>query len=157
MSEKIFKILFVCHGNICRSPMAEYVMRDMVEKAGLSHMIEVDSAAVSSEEIGNPIYPPAREKLLSVGIGNLTHRARRMTPADYERYDMLIGMDSGNLMRMNAIAGGDPKGKMSLLLSHCGRRDEVADPWYTDDFDRTLCDVTEGCTALLEKVKKNIL
>ncbi|MBQ1271069.1 MAG: low molecular weight phosphotyrosine protein phosphatase [Clostridia bacterium] len=153
----MIKILFICHGNICRSPMAEYVMRDLAEKAGLGDAVTVDSAAVSSEEIGNPVYPPARAKLASVGIKNITHRARKMTPADYDAFDLLVCMDRSNLRRMEAITGGDPEGKMSLLMSHCGEDREVADPWYTGNFDATLSDVTRGCTALLEKIKeKNI-
>lgn len=149
------KVLFVCHGNICRSPMAEFVMKDMVKKAGLEHRFEIASAATSSEEIwggrGNPVYPPARRKLMEHGIDPGGKRARKTTPEDYAYYDYLIGMDNANIRNMTRIYGGDPEGKVQLLLDWCGRYgQEVADPWYTDDFDATWKDVTEGCAGLLD-------
>lgn len=148
------KILFVCHGNICRSPMAEYVMRDMVEKAGLGARYCVASAATSREELGNPVYPPARRKLAEHGIACDGHAARQMTRADYDEYDYLIGMDSANRRNMQRICGGDPEGKISLLLEWAGCSDEVADPWYTGDFEATWRDVSRGCRALLDKLEK---
>jgi len=146
------KILFVCHGNICRSPMAEFVMKDLVEKAGCASEFYIESAAVSAEELGNPVYPPARRELAHHGISCDGKTARQMTRDDYDRFDLLICMDSSNLRRMERICGGDPDGKMSRLLEHTGRFDDVADPWYTGDFSATWRDVVDGCTALLEKI-----
>ena len=150
----MIKILFVCHGSICRSPMAEFVMKDLVNKAGAADQFEIASAATSTEEIwngvGNPVYPPAREKLAEHGIGCAGKRARQMTRADYAYYDLLIGMDTMNLRNMKRIAGGDPEGKIHLLLEYAGRADSVADPWYTRDFEATWQDVLEGCRALLQ-------
>jgi len=146
------KILFVCHGNICRSPMAEFVMKDLVEKAGCASEFYIESAAVSAEELGNPVYPPARRELAHHGISCDGKTARQMTRDDYDRFDLLICMDSSNLRRMERICGGDPDGKMSRLLEHTGRFNDVADPWYTGDFSATWRDVVDGCTALLEKI-----
>ena len=146
------KILFVCHGNICRSPMAEFVMKDLVEKAGCASEFYIESAAVSAEELGNPVYPPARRELAHHGISCDGKTARQMTRDDYDRFDLLICMDSSNLRRMERICGGDPDGKMSRLLEHTGRFGDVADPWYTGDFSATWRDVMDGCTALLEKI-----
>ena len=157
------RILFVCHGNICRSPMAEYVMKDLVKKAGLEGEFSIASAATSTEEIGCPVYPPARRKLAEHGIGCAGHAARQLTAADYASWDYLVGMDGANLRNIRRICGDDPEGKISLLLDWtnpmgrdageqpqsglCG--DEVADPWYTGDFDATWRDVDAGCRALL--------
>ena len=141
------KILFVCHGNICRSPMAEYVMKYLVEQAQLTDQYMIASAATSTEEIGNPVYPPARRKLAEHGISCNGHAARQMTRTDYQRYDLLIGMDSANLRNMTHIAGGDPEGKIRPLLYD----KDVADPWYTGNFEATWQDVLRGCQALLEK------
>ena len=146
------KILFVCHGNICRSPMAEFVMKDLVEKAGRSHDFYIESAAVSAEELGNPVYPPARRELAAHGISCEGKTARQMTRLDYDRFDLLICMDSSNLRRMERICGGDPQCKMSRLLDHTACPSDVADPWYTGDFSATWRDVVDGCTALLEKI-----
>ena len=148
----MIKILFVCHGNICRSPMAEFVMKDLVKKAGRAHDFYIESAAVSAEELGNPVYPPARRELAAHGISCDRKNARQMTRADYDRFDFLVCMDHSNLRRMERICGGDPAGKMSLLLAHADRSDDVADPWYTGDFSATWRDVLAGCTALLEKI-----
>ena len=145
-------ILFVCHGNICRSPMAEYVMKDLVKKAGLEHEFSIASAATSTEEIGNPVYPPARRKLAEHGIGCAGHAARQLRRDDYDRWDYLIGMDSANLRNMHRICGGDPSGKISLLLDWANRPGSVADPWYTGDFEATWQDVLEGCRKLLEQI-----
>ena len=143
------KILFVCHGNICRSPMAEFVMKDLVKKAGLESAFRIASAATSSEELGNPVYPPARRKLREHGIDCAGKTARRMTRADYDGYDLLIGMDHANIRNMTRICGGDPDGKIRLLMQYAGSDREVADPWYTGDFEATWQDVSVGCKALL--------
>ena len=144
----MIKVLFVCHGNICRSPMAEFVMKDMVKKARLEWKFEIASAATSTEEIGNPVHWGTREKLSQAGISCKGKTARQMTRRDYADYDLLIGMDRANIRNMMRIAGGDPDGKIRMLLSH-----EVADPWYTGNFDETWRDVVEGCTALLEELR----
>ena len=140
------KILFVCHGNICRSPMAEFVMKYLVEKEGLTDQYLIESAATSTEEIGNPVYPPARRKLAEHGIRCDGHSARQMTRSDYNRFDLLIGMDQWNLRNMERICGGDPEDKIRPLLPN----KDVADPWYTGDFEATWQDVLKGCTALLD-------
>lgn len=150
----MIRILFVCLGNICRSPMAEFVLKDMVKKAGLSSGFHIESAAVSAEELGNPIYPPARRELAAHGISCQGKTARLMTRADYDRFDLLVCMDSANLRRMERICGGDPQGKMSRLLDHTAYPGDVADPWYTGDFSRTWQDVEAGCRALLEKLRE---
>ena len=147
------KILFVCHGNICRSPMAEFIMKDLVRKAGVADRFHIGSAATSREELGNPVYPPARRKLAEHGIACAGHAARQLTAQDYENYDLLIGMDRENLRNMRRICGGDPDGKLSLLLDHTGRSGDVADPWYTGDFEATWQDVLAGCQALLAEIR----
>ena len=150
----MIKILFVCHGNICRSPMAEFVMKDLAAKAGAGKRFVIDSAATSTEEIGNPVYPPARRELAAHGIPCTGHAARQLTRADYDRYDLLIGMDSRNLANMRRICGGDPDGKLQLLLHYTGQTHDVTDPWYTDDFDAAWRDIESGCRALLAQLKK---
>ena len=148
------RILFVCHGNICRSPMAEFVMKDLVKKAGREAEFEIASAATSTEEIGNPVYPPARRELAAHGIGCAGHAARQLRRADYDHYDLLIGMDGANVRNMRRMCGGDPDGKIRLLLDFAGRPgQEVADPWYTGDFTATWRDVEAGCKGLLEQLK----
>ena len=169
------RILFVCHGNICRSPMAEFVMKDLVRKAAIEReknqacldsseceqarpevkgVLEdsfiIESAATSTEEIGNSVYPPARRKLAEHGIGCVGKTARQMTRSDYDRYDLLIGMDSWNIRNMRNICGGDPEGKIVMLMDFTNRPGDVADPWYTGDFEATWRDVLEGCQALLD-------
>ena len=144
------RILFVCHGNICRSPMAEFVMKNLVGKAGADERFFIASAATSTEEIGNPVYPPARRKLAEHGIGCAGKTARQMTAADYREYDLLIGMDSANLRNMRRICGGDPEGKIRLLMDFTDRPGDVADPWYTGDFETTWRDISAGCRGLLE-------
>lgn len=151
----MIRILFVCHGNICRSPMAEFVMKDLVRKAGLEEQFRIASAATSTEEIGNPVYPPARRELARHGIGCEGKTARQLTAQDYEDYDLLVGMDGANLRNMRRICGGDPEGKISLLLDYTDRPGDVADPWYTGDFGATWRDVSEGCARLLERLKEN--
>lgn len=137
--------------------MAELVMKDLVGKAGLSGRFHIGSAAVSREEIGSPVYPPARRELAKHGISCGGHSARQLTPQDYGEYDLLIGMDSGNLRAMHRICGGDPEGKMSLLMDHTARPGSVADPWYTDDFEATWRDVLEGCRGLLAELSGGAL
>ena len=149
---KKHKILFVCHGNICRSPMAEFIMKHLVEEAGLADRFDIASAATSTEEIGNSVYPPARRKLSEHGISCAGKTARQMTCADYDRYDLLIGMDRWNIRNMERICGGDPDDKIHMLMDYTDRPGEVADPWYTGNFDATWRDVLEGCTALLENL-----
>lgn len=147
------KILFVCHGNICRSPMAECVMKNMVKDRGISREFYIDSAATSREEIGNPIYPPAVRKLKAEGVPLTGHRAIQMTKDDYDKYDLLLAADSANVRNMTRIAGGDPEGKIRRLLDYTSRPRDIADPWYTGNFDVTYDDIVEGCEALLEKLK----
>ena len=147
-------VLFVCHGNICRSPMAEFVMKDLVRKAGADTEFFIASAATSTEEIGNPVYPPARRKLAEHGIGCAGKTARQLRREDYDRFDLLIGMDGANLRNMRRICGGDPDGKLSLLLDWTGRPGDVADPWYTGDFEATWQDVLAGCQGLLDALIK---
>ncbi|SDO23693.1 protein-tyrosine phosphatase [Prevotella communis] len=147
-----YRILFVCHGNICRSPMAEFVMKDLVEKAGVGQQFLIESAATSTEEIGNSVYPPARRKLAEHNIGCQGKTARQMTRSDYARFDLLIGMDSWNIRNMRAISGGDPEGKIRMLKDFTKRPGDVADPWYTGDFEATWRDVLEGCEALLSQL-----
>ena len=144
------KILFVCHGNICRSPMAEYVMKHLVKEAGRADEFFIDSAATSAEEIGNGVHYGTRRRLAEVGIPCGDHRARRLTKADYEKFDLLIGMDDANLRNALRMVGGDPEGKIHGLLEYAGRPGSIADPWYTGNFDDTCRDVLDGCRGLLE-------
>ena len=148
----MIKILFICHGIICRSPIAEFVMKGLVKKAGLASQFYIESAATSREEIGNPVYPPARRKLAEHGISCDGHAARQLTNADYENYDLLIGMDSANLRNMHRICGGDPDGKLHLLMDYTDRPGDVADPWYTGDFEATWQDALAGCQGLLKEL-----
>ena len=147
------KILFVCHGNICRSPMGEFILKDLAAKAGLADRFQIESAATSTEEIGNPVYPPARRKLAQHGIDCAGKTARQLTAADYGRFDLLLSMDRANIRNMTRICGGDPQGKIHLLMEYTGHPGrEVADPWYTGDFDATWRDVLEGCQGLLAQL-----
>lgn len=159
----MIKVLFVCHGNICRSPISEYVLKNMVEKRGLTDAFEIASAATSTEEIwngkGNPIYPPAQAELRRHGIGETAYtnfsgkRARQVTKQDYQYYDYLLCADSNNIRNTLRITGPDKEGKVKLLLDFTDRPGRsIADPWYTGDFKETYRDVYEGCTALLEKL-----
>ncbi len=147
------RILFVCLGNICRSPMAEFVMKDLLKNNRLSH-VEVESAATSSYEVGNPVHRGTRSKLAEYHISCAGKTARQLTRSDYAAFDYLIGMDEQNIRDMHRIFGGDPDGKIMKLLSLCAEDGDVADPWYTGDFDATWRDVERGCTALLEKLKE---
>lgn len=151
----MIKVLMVCHGNICRSTMAESVFTHIVNKRGLADCFEIDSAATSREEIGNPPHYGTVTKLKRVGIPVVPHRARQMTMKDYEYYDYLIGMDSANIRNMNRIAGGDPAGKIHKLPSFAGYSKDIADPWYTGNFDETYTDVLEGCEAFLDYLFEN--
>ena len=146
----MIKVLFLCHGNICRSPMAECVLKNMVAQSGRSSEFYIDSAATSREEIGNPIYPPAIRKLKEEGIPLSGHRAVQMTREDYDKYDLLLAADSANLRNMRRIAGGDPQGKIRRLLDYTSRPRDIADPWYTGNFDVTYNDIVEGCQGLLD-------
>ena len=146
------RILFVCHGNICRSPMAEFVMKHLVAEAGLSDQFEIASAATSTEEIGNPVYPPARRKLAEHGIGCEGKTARQMTRDDYRYYDKVVAMDRNNLRNLRRMFGDDTEHKISLLMDHTRRPGDVADPWYTGDFEATWCGVLEGCRGLLDEM-----
>lgn len=150
----MIKILFICHGRICRSPMAEFVFKDMVAKAGLSRSFEIASAATSREEIGNPVHPGTRKILEPLGISCRGKYAVQATKRDYAHYDYLIGMDSWNIRNMLRIFGSDPEHKVYKLLEFAGRPDDVADPWYTGNFDVTYRDVLEGCEGLLKHIQK---
>lgn len=150
----MLKILFVCHGNICRSPMAEFVMKDLVRREGLEREFLIASAATSTEELGNPVYPPARAMLARHGFSCGDKRARQMTDADYRNYDLLIGMDERNRRNLMRMCGGDPAQKVSLLLDYTDHPRDVADPWYSGDFEQTWSDVCEGCRGLLEQLRR---
>ena len=152
----MIKVLFVCHGNICRSPMAEFVMKDMVKKAGLEKVFHIESAACTRDELGNPVYPPARRELARHGIDCAGKTARLLTRGDYQHYNLLIGMDDENMWDMRRICGGDPDRKIHMLMEYAGRSgSEVADPWYTRDFEATWRDVEEGCRGLLNFLTGN--
>lgn len=146
----MIKVLFICHGNICRSTMAESVFTHMVKQRHIESQFEIGSAATSREEIGNAPHYGTVDKLRRVGIPVVPHRAVQMTAADYERYDYLIGMDSANIRNMQRIAGGDPEGKIFRLLSFAGKERDIADPWYTGNFDETYQDIVEGLEGLLQ-------
>ena len=148
----MFRILFVCHGNICRSPMAEFVMKNMVARLDMTGEFSIASAATSAEELGNPVYPPARRVLERHGISCAGKTARQMNRRDYAEYDLLVGMDGANLRNMRRICGGDPEDKLRLLMEYTGRPGDVADPWYTGDFETTWRDVNEGCRGLLKSL-----
>ena len=150
------RILFVCHGNICRSPMAEFVMKDLVSQAGLADEFYIESAATSTEEIGNEVYPPAKRKLAEHGISCKGKTARQMTRRDYDRFDLLIGMDEWNIRNMMRICGGDPDGKIRMLMDFTDCPGNVDDPWYTGNFEVTWQDVLLGCRGVLEWVRNNI-
>ncbi len=150
----MIRILFICHGNICRSVAAEMVMRQMIAEAGLTGRITVDSAAATREEIGNGIYPPMRKALDRQGVPCVPHAARLTVRQDYDRYDRIIGMDWENLEDMRFIYGGDPEGKLSMLASWAGEDREIDDPWYTRNFDGCLRDIIRCCEALLAALRR---
>ncbi len=150
----MIKVLFICHGNICRSPTAEFLFKDMAAKAGLSDRIYVESAATTADEIGNPVYPPARKKLAEHGIDCAGKTARRMMRRDYDDFDLIIGMDAENMSDMRRICGrGD---KLHLLLDYTDSPRDVADPWYTRDFDAAWRDIEAGCRCLLAALEKEL-
>ncbi|MCR4965266.1 MAG: low molecular weight phosphotyrosine protein phosphatase [Bacteroidales bacterium] len=146
----MIKILFICHGNICRSPMAEFVMKHKVRERGVADRFEIASAATSTEEIGNPVYPPARRMLQSHGISCEGKTARQMTQADYQYYDYIVAMDANNLRNIQRLIGPDVNHKVSLMMDYTDSPRDVADPWYTGDFQTTWDDVQEGCEGLIE-------
>ncbi len=150
----MIKILFVCHGNICRSPMAEFVLKDMVQKEGIANEFYIASAATSTEEIGNPVHHGTRSKLAQVGISTSGKYAVQMKRSDYQEYDYIIGMDSWNYRNMLRIAGKDNKEKISLLLDYTDHPRDVADPWYTGDFEKTYDDVLAGCQGFLAYLRQ---
>lgn len=148
------KIMFVCLGNICRSPMAEFILKDMVKRNGLESDFSISSCATSTEEIrngiGNPVYPPARAELAKHGLSSEGKRAVQLKKEDYEKYDLFIGMDSSNIRNMHRILGGDPLGKIHKLMDYTDRGGDVADPWYSERFDIAYRDIYEGCEALFK-------
>lgn len=146
------KVLFVCLGNICRSPMAEFVMKDLVKKANVSQQFEIASAATSREELGNPVYPPARQELAKHGIGCSGKTARQITKEDYEYYDYIVAMDYSNVRNLERMLGPDTEHKISMLLDYTNHPGQVADPWYTGDFGATWNDVLDGCQGLLKRI-----
>ena len=152
----MFKILFICLGNICRSPMAEFLLKDMVKKRGLESEFYIASAATSSYEIGNPVHPGTRKKLAQYGISVSGKTAVQLTKADYDKYDYLIGMEASNIRNILRITGSDPQHKVYKLLDFAGSNRDIADPWYTGNFDVTYDDIYEGCTALLEFLQNKI-
>ena len=150
----MIKILFICHGNICRSPMAQFVLEDMVEKAGMRDQFMIDSCATSREEIGNGVHYGTKDKLRKEGVRMHDHRARQLTKKDYEEYDYVIGMEETNIRNMKHLLGGDPEHKMMRLLDFSDHPRDIVDPWYTDNFDITYTDIVEGCEAFLKTLKK---
>ena len=156
MNGKI-RIMFVCHGNICRSPMAEFIMKDLIAKSGLQDRFFVTSSATSTEEIrggrGNPVYPPAKKELAKHGLSCEGKRAVQLTASDADKYDLFVGMDGANIRNMRRILGEGAYGKIHKLLDYTGRGGDVSDPWYSDRFDVAFADIEEGCRALFEKLK----
>lgn len=148
-------ILFVCHGNICRSPMAEFVLKNMVKEKGIENHFYIASAATSTEEIGSPVYFGTRNKLKEYGIATDGKYAVQLKKRDYKKYDYLLGMDQRNIVNMKKILGGDPKGKIKRLLEYTKNARDIKDPWYTGDFDETYQDVYEGCKELLDYILSN--
>lgn len=146
------RIMFVCLGNICRSPMAEFIMKELVEKAGLSDKFHIESAATSADELGNPVYPPIRALLNERGLSCSGKTARQLCSADYDRFDYFVGMDRSNRRSMLRLFNGDPSNKVSLLLDYTDHPRDVADPWYTRDFRAAQDDIVEGCEALLHAI-----
>ncbi|MBQ9832356.1 MAG: low molecular weight phosphotyrosine protein phosphatase [Clostridia bacterium] len=148
----MIKILFVCHGNICRSPMAEFVMKHLVRQVGLEDDFVIESAATSTEEIGNGVYPPVKKILAEHGINCEGKTARQLTRRDYDVFDYIIGMDAANIRNMHRMLGEDSRGKISMLKDYTDFPSDVADPWYTRDFEATWNDVVDGCRGLLDSL-----
>ena len=144
------RILFVCHGNICRSPMAEFMLKRLMRQAGREEEFEISSAATHDDELGNPVYPMARQELAKHGIGCPGHTARLLTSEDYDRYDLIIGMDEANMRDMCALFKDDPEGKLRLMMDLTGEHRDVADPWYTRNFTATWRDLNAGCQVLFD-------
>ena len=155
----MIRVLFVCHGNICRSPMAEFILKDLVQQKGIANLFLIRSAATSTEEIwngiGNSVYPPAREILRKHGISCEGKRAVQVTKKDYGKYDYILGMEERNIRNILRIVGKDPEGKVKLLLDYSDNPRDIADPWYTRDFESTYRDVVEGCEGFLAYLEKN--
>ena len=150
----MIRVLFICHGNICRSPMAEFILKASVKAKGLEGRYHIESAAVSTEEIGNPIYPPAKRCLTQHGIQfDNGKRARQVVRADYDRFDRIVCMDQSNLRLLRRIIPDDPQGKIHLMMSYAGVSRDVADPWYTGDFEEAFQDILEGCEAMLSNIQ----
>ena len=154
---KELKVMFVCHGNICRSPMAEFVMKDKIKERGLDSVVKVYSSATSYEETGNPVYPPAIAKMKKEGVTIYPHRSVTIEKEDYDKYDMIVAMEERNIRRMMMKFGADPKNKISRLLDHSDRPRDIADPWYNDDFDAAYNDIVEGVDALIDYIVREIL
>lgn len=150
----MIRVMMVCLGNICRSPMAEFIFRDMAKKRGLGDQVFCASAATSTEEIGNPVYPPAKRKLYALGLMCDGKRAVQLTRKDYRDYDLLLGMEQRNLNAMRRICGGDPEGKIHLLLEDAACPRDIDDPWYTGDFDIACADIQEGCALWLDRIAR---
>ncbi len=152
----MIKILFICHGNICRSVGAQYILDQMIKEEDLESVLVCDSAATSREEIGNPVYPPMRQALMAHNVPIGDHRARQLRQSDYELYDLIIGMDSENMYYIERILGGDPEGKVHTLMEYTDTPDElIDDPWYTRDFEEAYRLIRKGCRALLEYLREN--
>ena len=156
----MIKIMFVCHGNICRSPMAEFIFKDMIHKKGMSDRFLVASSATSTEEIwngvGNPVYPPARAELAKHGLSCDGKRAVQVCKSDYDKYDLFVCMDGNNVRNALRVFGSDPDGKIRKLMDYTSRGGDVADPWYSDRFDIAYNDIYEGCEALLSELENEI-
>ena len=150
----MIRVMFVCHGNICRSPMAEFIMKKLTSEAGMSGEVYIASCATSTEELGNPVYPPARAELAKHGIGCAGNKAVQLKKSDYDEYDLFVGMDTANIRNMNRIFGSDRDGKIYKLLTFAGRGDDVSDPWYSRDFAAAYNDISEGCCGLLEHIRQ---
>ena len=152
----MIRVMFVCHGNICRSPMAEFVLKDMVEKRGIADKFFIESAATSTEEIGSPVHRGTREKLRKYGISTEGKYAVQLKKSDYDRFDYILGMDRANIRNTKRMVGNDSEGKVMRLLDFSENPRDIADPWYTGNFDITYDDIIEGCEAFLEKIKDKI-
>ena len=152
----MIKVMFVCHGNICRSPMAEFVMKKLAVDEGYNDELYIASSATSTEELGNPVYPPARLELAKHGIDCSGKTAVQLRKSDYDNYDYFIGMDTANIRNMNRIFGSDKDGKIYKLLTFAGRGDDVSDPWYSRDFGKAYSDIDEGCRSLMKYITEEM-